>query len=342
MGNSLTLEQLARYTGEPEERLRHWQELGILGRGVDGPFDPDDVERARLVQLLLRRGIQLEAIAERRRAGFLDWFDSFPFREAAGRVYSLPEAAVIVGMEPETLQQFRDSIGSMAPEDFISEQELGLLRGWKVASDAGVPNDAIAELIRVYTDSLERVAEAEQRLYRFYVYRRLEAEGLSPKELIERAREATEQLNPIVEPVLLYFHRRGMMKAVREDMVMELAELQGLAPRAETLADIQMAVVFTDVSSFTPLAEAMGDVAAAHILERFAAIVRGSTVAWAGRVVKQIGDAFMLVFPEARSAVACALEIEARAAKEPQFPAVRAGITGEPCCTARGTTLVRT
>jgi class 3 adenylate cyclase/YHS domain-containing protein len=34
----------------------------------------------------------------------------------------------------------------------------------------------------------------------------------------------------------------------------------------------------------------------------------------------------MLVFPDARSAVACALEIVARAAEEPQFPAVRAGI----------------
>jgi class 3 adenylate cyclase len=62
------------------------------------------------------------------------------------------------------------------------------------------------------------------------------------------------------------------------------------------------------------------------VLERFSTIVREATDAWHGRLVKQIGDAFMLVFPDARSAVACTLEIEARAAKEPQFPAVRAGI----------------
>jgi len=43
-------------------------------------------------------------------------------------------------------------------------------------------------------------------------------------------------------------------------------------------------------------------------------------------VVKQIGDAFMLNFQSAPSAVACALEIDAEAAKQPQFPAVRAGI----------------
>jgi adenylate cyclase len=326
MADGLTIEQLSRFTGEPEEHLRDWAERGLLRASVDGMFDSDEVERIRVVQLLLRRGIPLDAIAERRRAGFLDWFDSFPFGESFGTMYSMAEAAEMVGMDLVTLERFRETMGSSTTEAVVSEEELALLRGWKVASDAGVPDDAIAEIVRVYTDSLERVAEAEQRLYRFYVYRRLEEEGLSPDELIDRAQRATEQLIPLVEPVLLYFHRLGMMKAVREDIVMELAELHGLVPRAETMADIQMAVVFTDISSFTPLAEAMGDVAAGRVLERFSTIVRSSTAVWAGRVVKQIGDAFMLVFPEARSAVACALEIEARAGKEAQFPAVRAGI----------------
>jgi adenylate cyclase len=280
----------------------------------------------RLVQLLLRRGIPLDAIAERRRAGYLDWLDHFWFREGFGTMYSMAEAAEMVGMDLATLERFRETMGPSTAEAVYSEEELALLRGWKVVSDAGVPDDAIAEIVRVYTDSLERVAEAEQRLYRFHVYRRLEAQGLSPEELIDRAQEMTERLNPIVEPVLLYFHRQGLMKAVREDIVMELAEQQGLVPRAETIAEIPRAVIFTDLSSFTPLAEAMGDVAAAAVLERFSTIVRNSAAVWAGRVVKQIGDAFMLVFPDARSALACALEIEARAAKEPQFPAVRAGI----------------
>jgi adenylate cyclase len=107
---------------------------------------------------------------------------------------------------------------------------------------------------------------------------------------------------------------------------MTLAEQQGLVQKGQSPGALQMAVVFTDLSSFTPLAEAMGDMKAAAVLERFSTIVRQAVGTWTGRVVKQIGDAFMLVFPEARSAVACALEIESRAAKELQFPAVRAGI----------------
>jgi adenylate cyclase len=70
----------------------------------------------------------------------------------------------------------------------------------------------------------------------------------------------------------------------------------------------------------------VGDVAAARVLERFSEIVRIAAAASAGRVIKQIGDAFMLAFPEPRSAVACALEIKSHAGGEAQFPAVRGGV----------------
>src|SRR5439155_19545467 len=45
----------------------------------------------------------------------------------------------------------------------------------------------------------------------------------------------------------------------------------------------------------------------------------------AGRVVKRIGDEFMLMVSDPRAAVACALESERRAAEEPNFPAGRSG-----------------
>ena len=84
--------------------------------------------------------------------------------------------------------------------------------------------------------------------------------------------------------------------------------------------------MFVDLSGFTSLAEAMGDETSVRVLARFGHIVRDATGRFDGSVVKQIGDAFMLVFPEARSAVACALDVERQTAVEPQFPAVRTGI----------------
>ena len=324
--SELTLEQLSRYTGEPEERLRDWRSRGIIGKAVQDELTMDDVERVRLVQLFLRRGIGIDAVVEAMRSNAFDWYFNFPWRESEGPVYSLAEAAETIGVKPGAFQRFREAMGWMGSDDYVSEDELILLRGWKVAADAGVPEDAMIEMIRVYVDNLERVAEAEQRTYRFYVQNRLEMEGLSPEELIAQSQAAADQLNPLIEPIILYFHQRGLQRAVRENAVMTLAEQQGLVARAESPGALLMAIVFIDLSSFTPLAEAMGDIAAAAVLERFSTIVRQSVGSWSGRVVKQIGDAFMLVFPDARSAVACALEIESRAAKESQFPSVRAGI----------------
>ena len=90
-------------------------------------------------------------------------------------------------------------------------------------------------------------------------------------------------------------------------------------------AQLRAAVVFVDLSSFTPLTEAMGDAAAAEVLARFSQLVREAVSRCDGRVVKQIGDAFMLMFSDPRAAVACALEIERRTAEEPNFPAARSG-----------------
>jgi class 3 adenylate cyclase len=113
---------------------------------------------------------------------------------------------------------------------------------------------------------------------------------------------------------------------MRENVVLALAEETGLSGEGGVPGQLTVAIAFVDLSSFTPLAEAMGDLKAAEVLNRFSSLVRDAAGHWQGRVVKQIGDGFMLVFPEARSAVGCVLEIRARASEEPQFPAVRSGV----------------
>jgi len=133
-----------------------------------------------------------------------------------------------------------------------------------------------------------------------------------------------------MEPAILYFHRKAMARATREDIVRDLAEEAGLLEETEVPGQLRAAIAFVDLSSFTSLAEAMGDVKAAEVLARFSNLVRDAVGRWEGRVVKQIGDAFMLVFPDPRSAVACALEMEGRASKEAQFPAARSGVHWGP------------
>ena len=67
MLSSFTLEQLAAITGEPPDRLLDWRSRGLIG-ARRRRLTHNDRERARLVQLCLRRGISLDKIAEADRA----------------------------------------------------------------------------------------------------------------------------------------------------------------------------------------------------------------------------------------------------------------------------------
>src|SRR5262249_3084712 len=116
--------------------------------------------------------------------------------------------------------------------------------------------------------------------------------------------------------------RKGFARAVEDDALLHLQEDIGVAVPGQ----LRLAIAFVDLASFTPLADAMGDPAAAQVLARFSQIVHEAASGSDGRVEKQIGDAFMLVFSQARAAVTCVAEIVRHAAFEPRFPAVRAGI----------------
>ena len=327
MSEDLSITELAQQTGEPEERLRAWQSLGLIGRGDTPEFAPVDVERARLVQLFLRRGISLERIAEVDRAErFIDHYVDTIFPRGVSRAYSLAEAADRVGLPLAEVRRFWEASLPGEQAQTATEDDVWMLRSLKLALDAGFPEEALMQMMRVYSDALERVAEAEARLFHFYVHERLRAAGHSGTDLVDKTNAAQDLLTPLVEPAILFFHRRGLARAAREDAVLHLAEETGLLTTAEIPGQLVAATVFVDLSSFTPLADTMGDLAATRVLERFSTLVREEVRHWEGRVVKQVGDAFMLVFSKARSAVACALTIEQRVAAEPQFPAVRSGV----------------
>jgi class 3 adenylate cyclase len=326
MFTDLTLKDVSARTGEPEKRLREWRSRGLLAAAEGDLFGVEDVERARLVQILLRRGLSIDAVARAARDGVLDRYMELLFPQGVGPAYSLAEAAEILGLDPALLRRVMASAGYAEGAEGLQEEDIEGLRSLRVAKDAGFPEEALMQAVRVYSDSLARVAEMESRLFHFYIHERLRAEGLTGSELDEATERAGNQVNAIMEPVILYFHRKGFQRAIREEAVMHLARQAGLVERGDVPGQMDRAISFVDLSSFTPLAEAMGDEKAAEVLERFSSLVREASTRWEGRVAKQIGDAFMLVFPDAPMAVACALEIEDRALLEPQFPAARSGV----------------
>jgi len=127
----------------------------------------------------------------------------------------------------------------------------------------------------------------------------------------------------LVEPAVLYFHRRAWARVNGEDLLRHVME--ETAPPAATPGESLATVLFIDLAGFTPMTVAMGDAAAADVLRRFAAMVRDCTATHGGRIFKQIGDAFMITFGRPADAVRFELDILARVAAESQFPAVHIG-----------------
>ncbi len=318
----LSFDELAEATREPVPRIRHWDKLGLLPR--DGAaFRSDALGRARLVSFAVRRGITAEAIARACEGDdvigrFLDLIAGTDPRQT----HSVAEAASAAGLDEAVVRRLWVASGlGDQPEAF--DEDLENLRVFAFALEAGMPIDALLQLVRVLNDALTRVAEAETRLFHFYVHERLRAEGLTGTELDAATEQVSAPLEGLVEPAVLYFHRKAWQRAMREDMVLHLAE--DVAGDDGAIGQMTVAVLFVDLANFTPMTEAMGDTAAAVVIERFSHLVREAASECDGRVLKQIGDEFMLVFPSGTQVVSCGRSIMAKAAVEQQFPDVRLG-----------------
>src|SRR4030065_1635217 len=102
MVGQVSIEELARRTGEPIGHLRKWRSLGLIGAKGARSFALEDGERVALVRLLLRRGVGMEAIQEaakagqlgRRLAGYLEWM----YPGEPGPTYSVGGAAEGIGL----------------------------------------------------------------------------------------------------------------------------------------------------------------------------------------------------------------------------------------------------
>src|SRR5205814_8136926 len=99
MADELTLPEFSRRMGEPLERMREWRSLGLIGRESAETFGPEDMQRARLIQLPLRCGIALEAIVQAQWAqGFLARYVELRFPAGARPSRSLATTRAMLGM----------------------------------------------------------------------------------------------------------------------------------------------------------------------------------------------------------------------------------------------------
>lgn len=312
--------EIAAAADVSESEVRDWIDVGLLSPASSEPEALS--ERARLLGLAIRRGISVSSIAAacERDPGLLQRFERIGSRPN-GRLRPVDVAARDAGLDPEFARRLRLAGGIRS--DSADDDDLAAMRAARTALDVGLPPEALLQLVRVFADSLGRVADAEIRLFHFYVHERLLAEGGSDAKTAAATDAATGALMSLMEPSIAYFHRRAWEAALQEDMLAHFAA--EIAPPGQPLNQLAVAVLFVDLASFTPLTEAMGDVAAAGVVDVFSDMVREEAVIGDGRVVKQIGDEFMIVFPSAGTALGFALRLAPRAAGTAHFPALRMG-----------------
>jgi len=91
------------------------------------------------------------------------------------------------------------------------------------------------------------------------------------------------------------------------------------------VSDIEATFGFVDLAGFTALTEAHGDDEAVGLLDRFEAITT-EALGTGGQLVKTIGDAVMVRFPDPSAAIGAVSRLFSAAAAEPGLPVLRAGL----------------
>jgi adenylate cyclase len=336
---------VARKAGVDPGYVDHLVELGILKPGEGDGFSAGDVRKARWIQSLERAGVPLDEMAAAVQRGALSFsfLEMSAFDRFAGLAgVTFQEVSESTGIPIELLMVVREAFGlsEPSPQDFVREGELSLISTVEHQVRQGFRPVVIERWLRVYADSLRRIAETEADWYRTEVVEPFFEAGLTEAEMLEAQGEFGSQMAPLTEQALLAIYR-GQQEYVwtktAVDSIEGALETAGLYERLHR----PPAVSFLDLSGFTRLTEEGGDEVAADLAARLRALVRRSSQEHGGESVKWLGDGVMLYFPDPGSGVLASLDMVERAAND-ALPPARVGMHAGPVIFQEGDYFGRT
>ncbi len=320
MRDALPLVEFASLVGAPVDELETYLDHGLLDLERDGLFDDLDVIRLDTIRHFLDQGWTVSELADAIAEGAVgDVITDIVFD--ASTTYTLDEAAEMSGIDVEQLRAVGNAFGFA--DDRLSEADREMLSVFETVVGSGLPFEAIVEGARVMGDTLRRLAETEVRLVHVYVHERLVAAGASHEEVSRQIFDVQGVLTPVLDPLIQHVHRHHLIQATIEDVFLHLTS-ESAVP--EILGSVQAAIVFADVASFTEFANAEGDEAAATVVARLDGVVRALALEHEGKVAKQLGDGFMLVFRRSADAVRFAVGLQGVVRRAGDLPSVRIGI----------------
>ncbi|MFZ2175620.1 MAG: adenylate cyclase regulatory domain-containing protein [Rhodococcus sp. (in: high G+C Gram-positive bacteria)] len=300
-----------RRPGQRPAGLREFEREGLL----DGLRGSDRSARVGVLTTLVGEGVSLEelcaATKENRLAHLL-----LEHALTAKGSHSLEEISQLAGIGTDDAKRWFRAIGRGVSEDgaYYNNSDLDLARGLRQYLDLGLDESGLFAAARVLGRNIWTVADAAAGL----LHDRLEAARDHPEVALRYAVEI-RRLADFESNILAHILAGTLRHQLRSDAV-------GIAGESDVhihgARDI--GVCFADLVGFTLLGEQVAPADLGRVaeqLDRLATDVVFPPV----RLVKTIGDAVMMVSPDA-GALACAALDLVDAARRDGMPPLRAGI----------------
>ncbi|HXS47000.1 MAG TPA: adenylate/guanylate cyclase domain-containing protein [Solirubrobacterales bacterium] len=316
----ISLSEASRRSGVSTSTLKRWAAEKIVPVRR-GRWTAAAAAQARVVARMRERGHSLEELKRAGREGRL----AFGFVEELLPIpteqVTVEQVAAETGLEPELIERILDILGTpLDRERLLSPEDVKALRHCARVLAAGFPLVAFLQLVRVYVQSMRRIADAEVRLFHLYVHEPMIRDALPELEIAEEMGELAADILPLAAPLTEYLHTRYLRYFTEQDVVGHMeADSEAIASH---LGQVPVTLCFIDLTGFTRYTEEEGDLEALDVVENFVETVE-ATLPPEATVVKTIGDEVMVVSPDPASLTEWAVGLLERF---PERPRPRVGI----------------
>jgi len=310
----ISVAEASRRSGVSASTLKRWAEEKVVPVRR-GRWTAAAAAQARVVARMRARGHSLEDLKRAGREGRLAFGFAEDLFPAPAEQETVEQVARDTGLEPELIERILVILGTpLERERLLSPHDAQAMRHCARVLAAGFPLVAFLQLVRVYAQSLRRIADAEVRLFHHYVHEPLIRDAVPELEMAEEMGELASDLLPLASPLIDYLHNRYLRFFLEQDVIGHMETDFDISP---DLSQVPVTLCFIDLTGFTRYTEEEGDLEALDVVETFVETVE-ATLPPEATLVKTIGDEVMVVSPDAVSLTEWAVGLLDRFPARPQ------------------------
>src|SRR5262245_43192129 len=219
VSDEISLAEASELSGVSPSTLKRWAKERIVPVR-DGRWTRAAAAQGRVVARMRERGYSLDDIRDAARRGNLAFGYAESLLKAPEGEHTLEQAAAETGLEPELIERLMTLLGTPTTRsEVLNDADLSAVRHCARVLDSGFPLVAFLQLIRIYVQSLRKVADSEVRLFHFYVHEPMIVDGTDPLEMAEEMGGLAAEVLPMTAPLMEYMHERYLRFYIEQDVV---------------------------------------------------------------------------------------------------------------------------